>query len=130
MTPPGGASVAGAMWYKTILQSTACPNDGSTLYPNSFGQSADVLTWALVLPPSTAAAGWSAVAYSDNQPIGQWRLGEGLHYSAAARPARWFAAIGAPRCRRRSAQGCARCPLRVADLIYNYEPPGRRPERS
>ena len=83
MTPPGGASVVGAIWYKTILQRTVCPNDGSSLYtqkPNGFDQGADSLNWAIVMPLSTV--GWTAVAYSDNAQIGQWSLGGGLNYGA------------------------------------------------
>lgn len=127
MTPPGGAPIAGAIWYKTILQSTACPNDGSTLYtqkPNGFGQSADVLNWAIVLSPSTAV-GWSAVAYSDIQQIGQWSLSGGLNYGAGS-----GLRAGLQRLEVRDASGAvvkvaaggryvsATCP----DLIYNMNP--------
>lgn len=126
MTPPGGASVVGAIWYKTILQSAVCPNEGSTLYtqkPSGFGQGADSLNWAIVLPPSTT--GWSAVAYSDNAQIGQWSLSGGLNYGAGP-----GLRAGLQRLEVRDASGrvikvaaggrcvSAGCP----DLIYNMNP--------
>lgn len=80
MTPSGSAPVVGAIWYKTILQTSICPNNAPK--PAGFEQGTDSLNWALVLP-SSAAQGWSAVAYSDNTQIGQWDLKAGLNYAAA-----------------------------------------------
>lgn len=126
MTPPGGASAVGAIWYKTILQSAVCSNEGSNLYtqkPNGFNQGTDSLSWAIVLPPSTA--GWSAVAYSDNAQIGQWSLSGGLNYGAGS-----GLRAGLQRLEIRDASGkvikvaaggrCVsdKCP----DLIYNMNP--------
>lgn len=82
MTPPGSAPVVGAIWYKKILQTSTCPNNAPK--PAGFEQGTDSLNWAIVLPASSAAQGWSAVAYSDNTLIGQWDLKAGLNYAAAA----------------------------------------------
>ena len=81
MTPPGSAPVVGAIWYKTILQTSTCPNNAPK--PAGFEQGTDSINWALVLTSSSAAQGWSAVAYSDNTQIGQWNLKPGLNYAAA-----------------------------------------------
>ncbi len=126
MTPSGGASVVGAIWYKTILQSAVCPNDGSGLYsqkPSGFEQSVDELNWAIVLPPS--AGGWSAVAYSDNKQIGQWSLKGGLNYGAGP-----GLCAGLQRLEVKDASGkmvkvaaCGRCvSAGCPDHIYNMNP--------
>lgn len=79
MTSSGAAPVVGAIWYKTILQTSTC---ASATKPAGFEHGTDSLNWALVLPAS--AKGWSGVAYSDNIQIGKWDLKAGLNYAAAA----------------------------------------------
>lgn len=82
MNPPGSPPVVGAIWYKTILQTSTCANNAPK--PAGFEEGTDSLNWAMVLPASSAAQGWSAVAYSENTQIGKWDLKAGLNYGAAA----------------------------------------------
>lgn len=128
MTPPDGAPAVGAIWYKTILQSAVCPNEGSTLYtqkPNGFSQGTDSLNWAVVLPPSSTAPGWSAVAYSDNAQIGQWPLSGGLNYGAGPglRPGLQRLEVRDPSGRVVKVAAGGRCvSAGCPDSIYNMNP--------
>ncbi|KAL2047720.1 hypothetical protein N7G274_000762 [Stereocaulon virgatum] len=50
MAPPGGQA-AGALWYKTILQSESCPGAAQ---PEGFSSGTDTLNWAVVLPSGSS----------------------------------------------------------------------------
>jgi len=53
MIPPIGKIAVGAMWYKTILSTSVCPNEGSSNYtkkPDGWETATDSLNWAVVLP--------------------------------------------------------------------------------
>lgn len=83
MQPPSGPAV-GAMWYKTILQSTVCSNEnlgGYDAKPDGFSSTKDQLNWAVVLP--TSATGYSVRIYSGSQKIQEQNLVGGLNYRAA-----------------------------------------------
>lgn len=51
MTPPSDKVAVGALWYKTILQSSVCPENGQyTTKPDGFDAGFDNLNWKVVLP--------------------------------------------------------------------------------
>jgi len=53
MIPPPGKIAVGAIWYKTILSTSNCPNEGSNKYtekPEGWETASDSLNWAVVLP--------------------------------------------------------------------------------
>ncbi|KAB2575988.1 Glucan endo-alpha-glucosidase Agn1 [Lasiodiplodia theobromae] len=85
MRPFGSAeTVTGALWYKTILQSTTCPlegNGGVYAKPDGFDKGEDVLNWAVVVGED--AEGWKANLISDGEQIGSVELVAGLNYGKA-----------------------------------------------
>ena len=53
MRPPEGKTAVGALWYKTILQSSVCPTKDSDQYsekPDGFETGNDHLVYAMILP--------------------------------------------------------------------------------
>ena len=88
MTTPNGEVAIGALWYKTVLQSTQCPivDQSAPEYqysvkPNGFDSGTDQLNWAVVLPPS--ASEMSIRAISGGQILSSVPLQSGLNYGAA-----------------------------------------------
>lgn len=81
MRPFGSEAVTGALWYKTILQSTTCPlegNGGAYAKPDGWDKGEDVLSWAVVVGDD--AEGWKANLISDGEQIGSVELVAGLNY--------------------------------------------------
>lgn len=57
MTPPSDKIAVGALWYKTILQSSVCPENENNQYskrPDGFDAGSDNLNWMVVLPNDPA----------------------------------------------------------------------------
>lgn len=80
MTPVSG-DWAGALWYKTMLQSSQCPNEGISQYtvkPDGWEAGSDALNWAIVLPAGTI--GYSVRFISNGVEIGVYDLVDGLNY--------------------------------------------------
>ncbi len=86
MAPPAGTPAVGALWYKTILQSSTCPTSANVLVanyslpPDGFNTGTDQLNWAVVIEPG--ATGYSLNAYSNGIELGAVDLVPGLNYGA------------------------------------------------
>ncbi|KAL0265037.1 hypothetical protein SLS55_000994 [Diplodia seriata] len=81
LRPFGDETVTGALWYKTILQSTTCPREGEGgVYakPDGWNNGEDVLNWAVVVGDD--GEGWKANLISDGEQIGSVELAAGLNY--------------------------------------------------
>ncbi|OJD39955.1 glucan endo-alpha-glucosidase agn1 [Diplodia corticola] len=84
LRPFGNETVTGALWYKTILQSTTCPREGEGgVYakPDGWDKGEDVLSWAVIVGDD--ADGWSANLISDGEQIASVGLVAGLNYGKA-----------------------------------------------
>ncbi|KAF4985434.1 hypothetical protein FGRMN_11209 [Fusarium graminum] len=72
----------GALWHKSIFQSTTCPGGNSKVKyfqaPNGTDAGLDALHWALAVPVN--AAGWVADVISDGKSISSTTLKAGLNY--------------------------------------------------
>lgn len=67
---PAAGDVAGAFWYKTIMQNTICANEslgGYNAKPAGYNKSTDQLNWAIVLPPG--AEGYAVRLYSGGSTV-------------------------------------------------------------
>ncbi|GME58339.1 glucan endo-alpha-glucosidase agn1 [Neofusicoccum parvum] len=83
MRPVGDAAATGALWYKTLLQTTTCPLEGSGgVYakPDGWANGKDVLNWAVVAPDG--ADGWTARLLSGGDEVGSEALVAGLNYGS------------------------------------------------
>jgi hypothetical protein len=76
--------VDGVMWYKTILQSAVCPNEGQSKYynkPDNFDTGVDQINYAIVV--KSGVSGLKATCYSGGVAIGAVRtLIPGLNYGS------------------------------------------------
>lgn len=76
----------GALWYKTILQSSTCPENQNALVanyslpPDGFDTGTDQLNYAVVL--ESGASGYSLQAYSNGVALTPVNLNPGLNYGA------------------------------------------------
>ena len=76
----------GALWYKTILQSSSCPANQNALVanyslkPDGFDTGTDQLNYAVVLESGTT--GYSLQAYSNGIALTPVNLNAGLNYGA------------------------------------------------
>lgn len=81
MTPASG-SVEGVMWYKTLLQSAVCPNNGISKYyskPDNFDTGLDQINYAIVV--AAGVTGLTARCYMNGVAFGPVRnLVPGLNY--------------------------------------------------
>ena len=77
MSPPSGATAIGAMWYKTILQSSTC--SGAT-QPNGWSTGSDSLNWAIVLP--SGSSGMKVRATSNGNVISTVNVNPGLNFGS------------------------------------------------
>jgi hypothetical protein len=83
MAPPSGSPGIGAMWYKTILQTSVCPFPDANQYtakPRGFEAGQDQLNWAIVLPATTS--GWQVRAISNGVVSASVQLSPGLNYGS------------------------------------------------
>ena len=89
MTTPNEEVAIGALWYKTVLQSTICPTEPDlisedyeySVKPDGFETGTDQLNWAVVIPFSSS--GLSIRAISNGQVISTVQLTAGLNYGSA-----------------------------------------------
>ncbi|KAL1739610.1 glycosyl hydrolase family 71-domain-containing protein [Schizophyllum fasciatum] len=81
MSVPYGnqASAIGVMWYKSVLQSTSCPNGD---HPDGWELGADQLNWAVVVDPGTDTSGWVLRAFNGQETIEHRAFKSGLNYGA------------------------------------------------
>lgn len=78
---PSSDAATGALWYKAILQSASCPNEGNGgVYakPDGWDTGEDVLNWAVVV--GEGSDGWKARLVSGGEEIGSVDLVEGMNY--------------------------------------------------
>jgi len=81
-----GTPAVGALWYKTILQSSSCPVNQNALVsnyslpPDGFDTGTDQLNYAVVL--ESGATGYSLQAYSNGAALASVNLKPGLNYGA------------------------------------------------
>ena len=86
MAPPSGTPAIGALWYKTILDSSTCPVSDSALIanyslpPDGFDTGTNQLNYAVVI--EAGATGYSLEAYSNGVELGSVNLVPGLNYGA------------------------------------------------
>ncbi|KAL1697513.1 glycoside hydrolase [Schizophyllum commune] len=81
MSVPYGnqASAIGVMWYKSVMQSTNCPNGD---HPDGWELGADQLNWAVVVDPGTDTSGWVLRAFNGKETIEHTAFKSGLNYGA------------------------------------------------
>ena len=125
MTPPGDTPV-GALWYKTQLESSKCPNENTTEYtakPDGFSSGRDVLNWAVLLPRGSLAKEIHAI--SAGKLIQTVKLVPGLNYGQAGPMQAGFQKLelwdtGGSKLLAAAGGRCvsAECP----DCIYNMNP--------
>lgn len=77
MAPPSGATAVGAMWYKTILQSSTC--SGAT-QPDGWSTGTDSISWAIVL--SSGSSGMKVRATSNGVVISTVDVNPGLNFGS------------------------------------------------
>lgn len=85
MSPPSGQAAAGAMWYKSILQSTVCPFPNADQYsskPRGF-ETPDQLVWGIVVGSNEAAAGCKIRILIDGVELVRTNVVAGLNYGTA-----------------------------------------------
>lgn len=88
MEPPAGTPAVGALWYKTILQSSVCPASANadtlissySLPPDGFDTGTDELNYAVVL--EAGASGYSLQAWSNGVALTPVDLVPGLNYGS------------------------------------------------
>lgn len=77
MAPPSGATAVGAMWYKTVLQSTTC---SGAAQPEGWSTGTDSLSWAIVLP--SGSSGMKVRATSNGAVISTVDVNPGLNFGS------------------------------------------------
>ncbi|KAM0558130.1 hypothetical protein ACHAPJ_005297 [Fusarium lateritium] len=82
LEPRAEAIPQGAIWHKSIFQSTTCPGGSSKVKyfqaPNGTDAGLDAVHWALAVPAN--AAGWTVVVVSNGKSISSNTLKAGLNY--------------------------------------------------
>lgn len=77
MAPPSGATAVGAMWYKTILQSSTCSGASQ---PDGWSTGTDSISWAIVL--SSGSSGMQVRATSNGVVISTVKVNPGLNFGS------------------------------------------------
>ncbi|KAJ7598954.1 glycoside hydrolase [Mycena floridula] len=76
MAVADGSAALGVMWYKSILQSSVCPNGD---HPSSWELGKDQLNWALVIQPGTNTANYVLRIFSGSASFQRTGLTAGLN---------------------------------------------------
>lgn len=79
MTPKSG-NVIGTMWYKSIMQSSSCPNGD---HPSGYSLGKDQVNWAIVIKPGTTIANYFVRIVSNTVTKDFHGLTSGLNYNSA-----------------------------------------------
>lgn len=72
-----GGSALGALWYKSVLQSSQCPNGD---HPSGFQLGQDVVNWAVVINPGVSTANYILSIFNGGQVINVGGLKNGLNF--------------------------------------------------
>ncbi|KAH8193612.1 hypothetical protein TruAng_012222 [Truncatella angustata] len=85
MAPPSGTPAVEALWYKTILQSSVCPESpglasANTTAPDGFETGTDTLSYAIVI--EQGGTGYTLQAWSNGKALPQVNLDPGLNYGS------------------------------------------------